>query len=133
MKSALELAMERSDSLIDKDQVKLTPEQVAAVDEVKREYEAKWAEQEIVLNERIRKISTQEDPQTFAEHRGQFEEEKRRVREQIFEDRDQKIAQIVNRCWIQRWQPASSQTVACEISRFVFIVLVELDPYRHIQ
>ena len=93
MKSALELAMEKTESMVD-DKAKLTPEQLEAIDQIKKEYEAKWAEQEIVLNERIRKISTQEDPQTFAEHRGQFEEEKRRVREQIFEDRDQKIAQI---------------------------------------
>ena len=94
MKSALELAMERSDSLIDKDQVKLTPEQVAAVDEVKREYEAKWAEQEIVLKERIAKVQAETDPQTFAEHQRQFHGEMTQGRDRIFQERDQKIQAI---------------------------------------
>lgn len=93
MKSALELAMEKTESMVD-EKAKLTPEQLEAIDEVKKEYEAKWAEQEIVLNERIKKISSETDPQTFAEHQKQFQDEKNRVREQIFEERDQKIAQI---------------------------------------
>lgn len=94
MKSALELAMEKTDSMVDKDQVKLTPDQIAAVDEVKREYEAKWAEQEIVLKERITKIQTETDPQTFAEHQRQFQNEMTQVRDRIFEERDQKIQAI---------------------------------------
>ena len=94
MKSALELAMERSDSLVDKDQVKLTPEQVAAVDEVKREYEAKWAEQEIVLKERIARVQAETDPQAFAEHQRQFHGEMTQVRDRIFQERDQKIQAI---------------------------------------
>ena len=94
MKSALELAMERADSMVDKDQVKLTPEQVAAVDEVKRAYEAKWAEQEIVLKGRIAKVQAESDPQTFAEHPRQFRGEMAQVRERIFQERDQKIEAI---------------------------------------
>ena len=93
MKSALELAMEKTESLVD-DEAKLTPEQLKAIDQVKKEYEAKWAEQEIVLNDRIKKSAAETDSQTMAEHQKQFQEEKRRVREQIFEDRDQKIVQI---------------------------------------
>ena len=51
MKSALELAMEKADNVVDgsEDYVKLSPEQIKAIDRVKAEYEAKWAEQEIVL------------------------------------------------------------------------------------
>ena len=94
MKSALELAMEKTDSMVDKDQVKLTPDQIGAVDEVKREYEAKWAEQEIVLKERIAKVQTETDPQTFAEHQRQFQNEMTQVRDRIFEERDQKIQAI---------------------------------------
>ena len=92
MKSALELAMEKTESLVDED-AKLTPKQLEAIDQVK-EYEAKWTEQEIVLNDRIKKIAAQTDPQTMAEHQKQFIAENNRVREQIFEDRDKKIAQI---------------------------------------
>ena len=94
MKSALELAMEKADSMVDKDQVKLTPDQIAAIDEVKNEYEAKWAEQEIVLKERIKKVAEDTDPQTFAEHQRQFRDEMNHVREKIYGERDEKIAQI---------------------------------------
>ena len=98
MKSALELAMEKADSMVDKDeQVKLTPEQVASIGEVKKQYEAKWAEQEIALKERIRKVESETDPQTFAEHRRQFQDEMNQVREGIFAERDAKIEEIRQR------------------------------------
>lgn len=95
MKSALELALEKTESLVDKDAAKLTPEQLEAIDETKKEFEAKWAEQEIVIKGRMEKIA-QEDPQAFAEHRGQFQTEMNQVREKIFAERDEKIAGIRN-------------------------------------
>ncbi len=93
MKSALELALEKTDDLVE-DMGKLTPEQVGAIDEVKRQYEAKWAEQEIVLKQRIAKAQAETDPQTFAEHRRQFAAEMNSVKEKIFAERDEKIATI---------------------------------------
>lgn len=94
MKSALELALEKSDSLVDKDRAKLTAEQIAAIDEVKRTYEAKWAEQDIVLKQRIAKVQAEADPQDFAEHRRQFQDEMKQVRDGIFAERDEKIEEI---------------------------------------
>ncbi len=96
MKSALELAMEKADAELgqDKDYIKLTPEQVAAIDQLKKQYEAKWAEQEISLKAKIQKLSKEVEPQTFAEHLQQFQGEMQRVREQIFAERDQKIEAI---------------------------------------
>ncbi len=93
MKSALELALEKTDSLVE-DKGKLTPEQVSAIDEVKREYEAKWAEQEIVLQQRIAKVQAESDPQTFAEHSRQFQTEMNSVRDKTYAERDEKIAAI---------------------------------------
>lgn len=93
MKSALELAMEKTESMVDKDAAKLTPEQVEAIEQVKKEYEAKWAEQEIVIKGRMQKVA-QDDPQSFAEHRGQFQNEMNQVREKIYAERDAKIAEI---------------------------------------
>ena len=93
MKSALELALEKTDDLVDKD-TQLTPEQVAAIDEVRKEYEAKWAEQEIVLQQRIDKLRAETDPQTFAEHSRQFADEMNQVREGIYAERDRKIEEI---------------------------------------
>ena len=85
MKSALELAMEKADDMVDADEdyVKLTPEQVKAIDEVRKQYEARWAEQEIVLKGKIQKMAAELDPQTFAEHQRQFQNEISQVREQI--------------------------------------------------
>lgn len=96
MKSALELAMEKADAELgqDKDYVKLSPEQVAAIDQLKKQYEAKWAEQEISLKAKIQKLSREMEPQAFAEHQQQFQGEMQRVREQIFAERDQKIEAI---------------------------------------
>ena len=96
MKSALELAMEKADAELgqDKDYVKLTPEQVAAIDQLKKQYEAKWAEQEISLKAKIQKLSREMEPQAFAEHLQQFQGEMKRVRDQIFAERDQKIEAI---------------------------------------
>ena len=93
MKSALELALEKTESLVDKDAAKLSPEQLEAIDQVKKEFEAKWAEQEIVITGRMEKIA-REDPQAFAEHRGQFQNEMNQVRDKIFAERDDKIAGI---------------------------------------
>ena len=93
MKSALELALEKTDELVDKDMI-LSPDQVAAIDEARKEYEAKWAEQEIVLKGRIAKVQAEADPQTFAEHSRQFQDEMNQVRDKIFTERDEKIEKI---------------------------------------
>ncbi len=96
MKSALELAMEKADDMVgeDEDYVKLTPEQIQAIDEVKKQYEAKWAEQEIGLKGKLEELARGVDPQTFAERRSQSQDEIRRMREQIFAERDGKIEAI---------------------------------------
>ena len=93
MKSALELALEKTDDLVDKD-TKLSPDQVEATDQVRKEYEAKWAEQEIVLKGRVAKLEAEADPQAFAEHQRQFQDEMNGVRDKIYAERDEKIQQI---------------------------------------
>ena len=96
MKSALELAMQKADNAVgeDEDYVRLTPEQVKAIDEIKKLYQAKWAEQEIVLQGRIQQLASQTDPQELAAHQSQFQQEMNQVREQIFTERDAKIEEI---------------------------------------
>jgi hypothetical protein len=96
VKSALELAMEKADAELgqDKEYTKLSPEQLAAIDQLKKQYEAKWAEQEISLKAKIQKLAKEMEPQAFAEHQQQFQGEMQRVREQIFAERDQKIEAI---------------------------------------
>ena len=93
MKSALELALEKTDDLVDKN-TKLSPEQIEAIDQVRKEYEAKWAEQEIVLKGRIAKLQSETDAETFAEHSRQFQDEMKQVRDKIYTERDEKIEKI---------------------------------------
>ena len=94
MKSALELAMEKADDLVGSEQIKLNPEQKEAIDQVKKLYQAKWAEQEIALKGKIAQIGQDVDPQAMAENQSQFQAEMNKVRDQIFAERDQKIATI---------------------------------------
>lgn len=95
MKSALELAMERADEALGDEKVALTDEQKQAIDEVKKVYEAKWAEQEISLKGRLEKFAREsEDRQALAEARRQVQTEMNRVRQQLFAERDAKLEAI---------------------------------------
>ena len=86
-KSAYELAMER---LRKKDQEagvlerRLTDEERAAIAEVKKVYEARLAEREILHRSNLAKAT---DPEAFAK----VEEEYRRDRERITSERDRKL------------------------------------------
>lgn len=93
MKSALELALEKTDDLVD-DNDRLSPDQVEEISQVRKEFEAKWAEQEIVLKGRIAKMQAETDPQTFAEHQRQFQDEMNQVRDKIHAERDARIERI---------------------------------------
>jgi hypothetical protein len=91
MKSALELAMERADAVLGGEKIELTPEQVKEIDEIKKVYEAKWAEQEITFKEKMRKLDQETDLQRAVEQRNQLQEDMQRAREQIFAEREAKI------------------------------------------
>ncbi|MDA0335329.1 MAG: hypothetical protein O2782_09210 [bacterium] len=93
MKSALQLALEKTDDLVDEG-TKLSRDQVEEIDQVRKEFEAKWAEQEIVLKGRIAKMRADTDPQTFAEHQRQFADEMNHVREKIYAERDVRLQKI---------------------------------------
>ena len=72
----------------------MSPGQPQALDQPRKEYGAKWAGQEIVLNGRIAKLQEEADPQTFAEHSRQFRDEMNHVREKIYAERDEKLEKI---------------------------------------
>lgn len=90
LKSAYELAMER---LRQKDaeqgvaHTPLTEEQKAQIAEVRRFYEAKLAQQEVLHQSALRRTF---DP----EEREKLEEEYRRERERLIAERDRKIEKI---------------------------------------
>ena len=93
MKSALELAMERADAAVGGENIKLSDEQKTAIDEIRKLYEAKWAEKELQINERTAKLR-RENPEGLAEARGQLQRETNALREQIFAERDDKIEAV---------------------------------------
>ena len=96
MKSALELAMEKADEAVGgAEGIKLSDEQKAAIDEVRKTYEAKWAEQEIALTADLDKAAGA-DPQALAEAQAQVQAHMNKVRDGLFAERDAKIEAIRN-------------------------------------
>ena len=96
MKSALELAMEKANEAVGGEEgIKLTDEQKVEIDEVRKLYEAKWAEQEISLKGELEKAAGA-DPAAWAEAQSQVQTHKHRVRDQLFAERDAKIEAIRN-------------------------------------
>jgi LPS O-antigen subunit length determinant protein (WzzB/FepE family) len=89
-KSAYELAMERlrkRDREAGVEERTVTPEQKEAIADVRRVYEAKLAEREILHKSSLRKTA---DPA----EREKLEEEYRRDRERLTSERDRKIEEI---------------------------------------
>lgn len=96
MKSALELAMEKADEAVGGAAgIKLTDEQKEAIDQVRKQYEAKWAEQEIAFKGQLER-PPDADPQALVEVRRQVQEQMSKVRNQLFAERDAKIEAIRN-------------------------------------
>ena len=94
MKSALELALERANETVGgEENIKLSEEQKAAIDQVRKLYEARWAEKELQINERANHLE-RENPEGFAETRAELQRETNAQREQIFAERDAKIEEI---------------------------------------
>ena len=94
MKSALELAMEKANEAVGGEEgIKLTDEQKVGIDEVRKQYEAKWAEQEIALKGQLEKVAA-ENPEALAEAQGQVQAELNKVRYRLNEERDAKIEKI---------------------------------------
>ena len=94
MKSALELAMEKANEAVGgEDNIKLSDEQKAAIDQVRKLYEAKWAEKELQINERSAQLQ-KENPEGLAEGRAELQREINALRDQIFAERDAKIEEI---------------------------------------
>lgn len=88
MKSALEIALEKSAKLAEGDPtaVKLTDEQRVKIAEVEQEYRAKIAEHEIMTDSKIRAIALQASGREFSEQvmllREQLAQEKVKLEEE---------------------------------------------------
>jgi hypothetical protein len=97
MKSALELALERTDHVrqaIREEGLALTDEQREQLAEIEREYNAKIAEKDVMLQTEMRKLLMHYPPaeavSVIEQLRNKFIDEKR----QLTEERNQKAARI---------------------------------------
>ena len=73
MKSALELALERANETVGgEENIKLSNEQKVAIDQIRKLYEAKWAEKELEINAQITKLEN-ENPEGLAEARAELQ------------------------------------------------------------
>jgi Spy/CpxP family protein refolding chaperone len=97
MKSALELALERTDHVrqaIREEGLALTDEQREQLAEIEREYNAKIAEKDVMLQTEMRKLLTQYPPAevvpVIEQLRAKFIDEKRK----LTEERNEKAARI---------------------------------------
>ena len=94
MKSALELAMEKANEAVGgEDNIKLSDEQKVAIDQIRKLYEAKWAEKELQINERTTQLQ-KESPEGLAEAHAELQRETNALRDQIFAERDAKVEEI---------------------------------------
>ena len=94
MKSALELAMEKANEAVGgEDNIKLSDEQKVAINQIRKLYEAKWAEKELQINERTTQLQ-KENPEGLAEAHAELQRETNALRDQIFAERDAKIEEI---------------------------------------
>ncbi len=92
MKSALEIAMEKTAGA---EQVgKLTDEQRSAIGDLEKEYQAKIAEQEIMVESKIKLLAAQATGHEFQEQVHALREQLAQERERLDEDRKAKIQAV---------------------------------------
>ena len=97
MKSALELALERANETVGgEENIKLNDEQKVAIDQIRKLYEAKWAEKELQINARTAQLE-HENPEGIAEARSELQREINAQREEIFAERDAKLEEVRQR------------------------------------
>ena len=88
LKSALELSLERSEKLVPelKNKKKITKKQKAKISDIRKEYKAKIADKDVMLQDKLRKLHDRIPPdeiqhvmeelqREFAEEKKAFEEE----------------------------------------------------------
>jgi Spy/CpxP family protein refolding chaperone len=95
MKSALELAMEKLGKIQSKESsVALTDEQRQKISELRKQYDAKIAEKEIMMQAEIRKLVQRHAPQEAAAAARQLQEQFQEAKKALLQEVEEKIAAI---------------------------------------
>lgn len=93
MKSALELAMEKVGKL-QSDEGELTDEQRQRIGELRKQYEAKIAEKEIMMQSEIQKLMQYRPPQEAVMGARQLQEQFLETKKSLQQEADNKVAEI---------------------------------------
>ncbi len=93
MKSALELAMEKVGK-IQSDDGALTDEQRQRIGELRKQYEAKIAEKEIMMQSEIQKLIQYRPPQEAAMGAHQLQEQFLETKKALQQEAEDKVAEI---------------------------------------
>ena len=92
MKSALEIAMEKTAGA--QEGGRLTDEQRSAIGDLEKEYQAKIAEQEIMIESKIKQLAAQATGHEFQEQVYALREQLAQERERLEEERKAKVQAV---------------------------------------
>lgn len=93
MKSALELAMEKVGKL-QSDEGELTDEQRQRIGELRKQYEAKIAEKEIMMQSEIQKLMQNRPPQEAVMGARQLQEQFLETKKALQQEAEDKVAEV---------------------------------------
>ena len=95
MKSAIDLAMEKMKKMNgDEETVSLTEEQKQKIAETRKEYEAKIAEKEIMVKDRLKELPEGAEPAEIQEYVSLMQKELAEERARLEEEKNKKIEKI---------------------------------------
>jgi hypothetical protein len=95
MKSAIDLAMEKMKKMNgDEEAVSLTEEQKQKIAETRKEYEAKIAEKEIMVKDRLKELPEGAEPAEIQEYVSLMQKELAEERARLEEEKNKKIEKI---------------------------------------
>jgi hypothetical protein len=93
LKSALELSLEKSDSVV-KDNKKLTTEQKEQIAEIRREYKAKIADRDIMMQDKLSKLHHRTPPEEIENSAFVLKQEFLQETQELNEEMEKKVEDI---------------------------------------
>ena len=98
LKSSWELSLERSEDLLPelKSQKKLTKKQKEEIAEIRKDYTAQIADRDVMMQDKVRKLSDRVPPEEIAESKRLLETQFREEKQSLEEEMEKEIESIRN-------------------------------------
>ena len=98
LKSSWELSLERSDDLVPelKSKKKLTKKQKEQIAEIRKEYAAKTADRDVMMQDKVRKLPDRVPPEEIAEAKINLETQFREEKASLAKEMEKEIESIRN-------------------------------------